>query len=84
MDYNSAPLTGNSLPASPVGTYQNNIYFVNEWGNGGIVFEKIGAACRMEFVSMSNTLQLFFNAEGDEFQTWRPSTGEFSPPYVIN
>ncbi len=148
FDYDPAPYTGNSVPAQPIGNYQNKIYFVNEifgdsenfqfigqgfaaavrywknvnygfltypimhffrnpgdkyadyrpigngvwinprnvneWGNGGIVFEKIGAACRMEFVSMSNTLQLFFNAEGDEFQTWRPSTGEFSPPYVIN
>lgn len=148
LDYNPDPYTGNSLPTNAIGTYQDNIYFVNEifgdsenfqfigqgfaaavrywkdysisfltypimhffrlpgdkyadyrpigngvwldpydvneWGSKGIVFEKIGAACRLEFVSMSNTLQLFFNAEGDEFQTWRPSTNVFSPPYVIN
>jgi thiol-activated cytolysin len=148
LDYNPDPFNGNSLPPNAIGTYRDNIYFVNEifgdsenfqfigqgfagavrywkdysisfftypimhffrnpgdkyadyrpigngvwqdpldvneWGSKGIVFEKIGAACRLEFASASNTLQLFFNSAGDEFQTWRPTINEFSPPYVIN
>jgi thiol-activated cytolysin len=137
LDYNPDPFNGNSLPPNAIGTYRDNIYFVNEifgdsenfqfigqgfagavrywkdysisfftypimhffrnpgdkyadyrpigngvwqdpldvneWGSKGIVFEKIGAACRLEFASASNTLQLFFNSAGDEFQTWRPT-----------
>lgn len=57
---------------------------IHDWGGGGIQFEKIGAACRLGFVNADNTLQLFFNAKGDEFQIWRPSINEFSQPYVIN
>lgn len=54
-------------------------------GQPGKLFERVGAAARVEFGFTGNTVQvIFFNEAGDQMMTWDESSREFDGPWVIN